>query len=684
MGYLKFSPDLFLESQELNRLKYFLDTFGFRYFFRKSALSYGLIDQNHFELNALTNQYLFDSFLSLPNGLVSQSLTVNSIDVNPLLAISSAGEFIFQEKKQTISIPNNNTWYWVKIAFAYTTIERGSWSIDINGNITEPNLGGDLTTILRGQPNFPSRIKFKNSLNNILEYDVVSVIDSNNAILAGTSFIAESNLQLVVVGTFSPGSVPTSSEKEIFQYDYCNITLTQEITLNTPTFKIQDSEFFLARVKNNGGVISVQDKRTEFYRFRGDFENKFRIFIENPLFGIEKIKYNRKFSDLQKNIVYLSWSFRSNSYLINSNANIITLNAGQGGKYKTVADVNDDDFTGWRLYVSDGSYLEIKDCVVNGSQVDLYFDIFNIDKFSNDGGITFTNEDINITPPCEEIEIIASSVFDESISSGNENEITNEKFVFPINEITPFIHLFVINDNCQYDIKYRYKNYNEYSEEFNLNDDASFGYYNESAFDSNGEFLPIVLASSYSVNVSNGYINVYSNSLITLKINNDALNHDWITHTLTNSDLDVIASGVNFYLQTAPGQPNNEKYIKYKIIGKTCFLQFLLLNSNVSATPFSGVQIKLPNNILAKSEFGGSGTFRNTFTPLTDSPSNNTASPGEVAEDHTVVRVGTSSFISQYGDSIIITPGRGQFNNFAGGGTDNLNWQGSIFFEIEQ
>lgn len=514
MSYIKFSPDLFLEKQELNRFKKFLDDDGFRAFLLANSLRFGLVDKQYYK-GSLQNEFL--------NGEITEGAAL-TISNNAISAIDSSGNFISKDAQVNIATTPDSNWYWVKIKHKFSSVEKGVVAIDINGNLT-----GDANCrfleVLRGQPNFPARIKFVGSTGNLLEYDVLDVIDDQNAILDNSSFTAESDLQYIVIGTFTPTSVPADTDKEIFQYDSCEFTLVQEtIANNRPTF-IEGTEFFLARIKNNGSTLVIQDKRTDFWQVKADFfaNNIWQNSIVN--FGIEKVKFNDQKSTRDKNVVYLSWTFRSTNYSINSNLNIVTIVGGQGGRYKTVNDFFDGDFDGYRLYTTDGTYSIVKSSIKTGGQINLYLDTLDIDKYSTDGGTTFTSDEIVLTPDAEEIQVICKAQEDVSQSSIHidESQLSDQIFDFPINTSLAKFELLVYSETqCLFEISYRLKHTDVYGKEWTMQGDTSFGYYTEKAFDSTGNFLPIVNSNTYGANLAGGYIVTYSSNLLKLQLSSSA------------------------------------------------------------------------------------------------------------------------------------------------------------------
>lgn len=514
MSYLKISPNLFLEKQELNRLKRFQDTDSTRAFLLANSLKFGLINKQFFN-SSLQNEFL--------NGKIIQGTTL-TISHEAISAIDSNGNIITRDATLNIATTADSNWYWVKIKYRLTPNEKGIVAIDANGNLTG-DANCKFTEVLRGQPNFPSRIKLVDSALNTLEYDVLEVIDDQNAILDNDTFLAEVNLKYKVIGTFTPSSVPEDADKDIFQYDDCELTLVAETVLNTPPTFVDGEEFFLARIKNNGISLIIQDKRTEIWRPKTDlFNNNIRN-TAISWFGVEKVKYNDVNTPRDRNLVYLSWNFRSTNYSVNSNLNILTIIGGQGGKYKTVNDFTDGDFDGCRVYTSDGKYSIIKSSIKTGGQINCTLDVLDIDKYSNDGGSTFTGSQVVITPDAEEIEVICKAQEDHSESSTHIDEVqlSDKRFVFPISIDLAQIELIVYdNPTAIFEISYRFKHDDIYSAEFTMPADTASGYYTEKAFDGTGNFLPIVLSNNYAQNLAGGYITIYTAGLITLTINSQA------------------------------------------------------------------------------------------------------------------------------------------------------------------
>lgn len=483
---LNFVPNLFLEVAELNRFKDSLDTYGFRKHILQNTESYGLIKNETVDPNFLNGKVQID---------LDDEFGNKTIKINELFGIDSFGNFIYHPIKRSIIIPNDNNWYWVRVTYQESVQEKGTFSISSNGNLV--GSGSELLSILRGQPNFPSRIKFLNSTQNTLEYDILEVIDNQNAIvshpaltnLGSSEFIPETGLTIGVVGTFTPGVVVPTNDKYPFRYDSTLIEILQESTLNTKPPYIVNSNFYIARCKIISGVLVIQDKRTEFWESKG---SKRSLNIErntNPLIGVENIKWNHVNTPADRNIVEIGWGMRTQNWSVDTSNNILTLfGSSKGGKFKSVEDFTDGDFNGWRLYSQNGKYSKVLSSVKQGSSINLSLDTLDIDNFSIDGGST-TNSGTDwvlVTPDCEEVEIRCIP------ESSDGQPFMTKVFCFPVNTLLAKLELVVYkNPSCRYEISYRYKSFKEYID-YSLIPNDEVGYYDETSFlISTGELKPL-------------------------------------------------------------------------------------------------------------------------------------------------------------------------------------------------
>lgn len=538
MSYLSFAPNLFLETQELERFHKFVDTDGFRKNILQNSITFGLI-KNYNDLPFLNGRVERD--LDTTTGL--KTIKIRSVE-----AIDSRGLFISSPGVNNIPVPSDGQWHFVEITHRYDTIEVGKVTLSINGDLT--GVGTKFTEVLRGMPNFPARIRLVNSQHNTLEYDVLEVIDDTHAVLMhpavnGTgvaTFDVEQGLDYAVVGTFTPGVAVPQSDKYPFRYDSMSYALvpenTQTSTQNIQSAVISDisdsqrpdrsTTFTLARVKVQGSDILIQDFRTKFWETKGshtpiEIEEK-----SNPLIGVEYIKWQNTLSPANTNEVFIAWGMRSQNWAIDTNNNIVTLfGSSLGGTYKTVDDFTNGSFNGWRIYTQNGQYSRIVSSVKQGQAINLTLDVLNVNNFSNDVGETFNNEGeqaqwLLVVPDCEEIEIkctphkitnrplatlsvAESNIVEQSLTFNNNTECS---FVFPINTLIGRCDLDVyLNPTCLYNIQYRYKTEKTYSEYRTLPVDT-VGYYLEKSFDDRGHLRSIEDRSRfpYSPKPIEGYI----------------------------------------------------------------------------------------------------------------------------------------------------------------------------------
>lgn len=471
MSNIKFSSNLFLEEQELNRFAKFLDDDGWRLALLKNSISFGLVN------NSIDGQ--FDNFR------VEQGTNAGTYKHAEGVAIDSEGKFLRKVAIDNIAIPDDDTWYYVKIAHEYSNLEVGLVDIDSSGNIT--GTGTFFTEVLRGQPNIPAKVKFSNASLNTGEYDVLEVVDDENTILSGVSFQAETDLTYVVVGSFTPDAAPSAGEKDIFNYD------SAAFTLQTSSTKTAGIEFFLARVKNNGGVISIEDKRIEIYRDKADYQNQNIDRSANPLIGVEAVKYDDDFSTRDENILDVGWAFRSSNWTTNSSTNLVTINGGVGGKWKTTTPFVNGDLDGWRLYTEDGKYSIIRSSLESGSQINLTLDSLDPDRYANG------SQQLIVCPNSDNITI-------HIISDQSANNLVEVKKTFPINEPIGRFKIVVYADpTASYLVKYSYGQGKEHDIWRDIPTDTDEGYLTEDSFDANG-IQQASIRQTYTSHATNGYI----------------------------------------------------------------------------------------------------------------------------------------------------------------------------------
>lgn len=564
---LKFVPNLFLEVTELNRFKDSLDSEGFRKQLLEQTESYGLVK----------NQKTDATFL---NGKVEQD--VDNIDgdktikIRELFGVNQLGLFIYQPEVTQIVVPSDENWYWVRVSHQYTTKEKGTFSIDVDGNLVG-SVDAELLTIFRGMPNFPTRITFLNSAENTLEYDVLEVTDNQNAVLQHPSltiggdsdFVAETDLEIAIVGTFTPGVVIPSPDKYPFQYDSCYLQLVEETSYNQRPAYTSGTHFDLARIRLSGAGLIIQDKRTEIWESKGaqkilDIER-----VSNPLIGVENVKWDHELASADTNIVEIAWGMRSQNWSVDTNLRQLTLfGSATGGKFKTVADFTDNDFNGWRVYTQNGKYSKVLSSTKTGSAINLVLDVLDIDNYSDDGGVTINasnGEWVLVVPDADSIDIKCSP------SESELQEFMTKTFNFPINTLLGKLQLVVYKTtSCLYNIQYRYKSYKEFTEFVPIDTDTGSGYYDESSFNVEGGNLKSNPADrtkkTYTTNAVEGFIELvmapHSNSNFRAKVDKgDIIGvNSFSSLASTLYELEVGVSDWYQYLTGSPSLPGDDVY----------------------------------------------------------------------------------------------------------------------------
>src|SRR6202012_2610773 len=225
------------------------------------------------------------------------------------------------------------------------------------------------------------------------------------------------------------------NNKYPFQYDGMYYQILTETQTNTrPSPYIQGQEFYIARFKISGSDVIIQDKRIEYWETKGsELVINLDRSGEDPLIGVESVQWQANTSPSDKNIVNIAWGMRSSNWSVNSSQDILIINQGLGGKFKTVNDFSDHDFDGWRVYTANGKYSNITNSVKQGGAINLTLDVLDIDNYSVDGGTTFISQEVVIVPNCEEVEIqcIATGLNPSGALINSPN--CNTTFCFPVN-----------------------------------------------------------------------------------------------------------------------------------------------------------------------------------------------------------------------------------------------------------
>jgi hypothetical protein len=460
MSKLKFNANIFVGVQEWNKLQENI---------RNSIIRNLLINTDGFGIVRQLNIPEIGNIDLSTSFYVSKSGTpYDEVIINEGAAIDIDGNFIINPIKKHIKIPADNVHYSIVVSYDKTNKESGLVSVDSNGAIT--GLNTDFTKTLRGFGEFNSRIRFLNSVNgNSRDYEVAKVFDDVSAILIG-DFTSESNLEYGIFGTFLDGYQVPIEDAMILEHDYFKYSL---ILTSDEEAIIKDREFLIARVFNSGVDVTVEDVRSDWWESEAmSYLKDLKRDLPNRLLGVESVKWDLSTSPKDENIVQLGWNFRCSNYTIDTNSKKISLLIGQGGIFKDTSYFSVGDFTNWRVYSTNGKFVNVIDSQKTGTQIVLTTDVLIPEDFNGVGMLY-------ICPPFEGIE------FKVEGKIGDINEKIKETFYFNINDAFGVFRLKSVQDKTFYSLRYRYKTFGDFTswKDFNID---SVGYYDETSYDEEG------------------------------------------------------------------------------------------------------------------------------------------------------------------------------------------------------
>lgn len=626
MANFKLTEDLFLGVQELQTLTSFIKEQGYLKLFLQNVESFGIVQNSSLFLNSVVGD-------ASSNFRITQSATTGFLDIDSGVAIDSSGNLIIQDSKAAVlEVPQDSAWYWIRIKHKTSPIEMGTVSIDTTGQLT--GSGTRFTEVLRGgDTSVSSRVTFSNEdgspVNNIGDFEVVDILSDTQAILQGV-FSNETNLQYAVTGTFTPGVTPTSNSKFPFQYDSCELTLVPEVVNGLPPYQPTDNlnqSFFIYRVRNINGTISIEDKRERSENgFRQIFQTKPSFDLKNfinqklPIVGVETVKFGERNTPKVENKVQVGWGFRSTSFTVDSNASSITLNNGSGGKFASTGDFTNGDFNGYRLYVvpptvdgndpfnsvTNNTVYRITNSVINSTSIVLTLEYLNPTDF-------VLGSSVVIVPEADGIEILAEPILLASTIPATQ---ARKLFEFNIAQGFGVLDLPVYDAAVDYKISYRLKSFKTYGNFVDIGDGTYFG---EDSFDANGNIIIPSIPKSYTdgnlqlVRASDSYQNIINQVFRGDSVGVDIINVPLIVNSTNNVvNLEVGVTNTNVILSSPGTVTFDSEYIINLPIsgvqeGNEFYIQF---NFNRTTSPANNIIIKYGANT-----DGSGGT--NVFEPIT-------------------------------------------------------------------
>lgn len=386
---VKFSENLFISVEELNRLKSSIGENGWKRFAKNLVSKFGIaVNDNN------TN------FIPIINSTETDTLTIQTG-----IAFDADMNIIVLDSAVNASLPHSQLAsgykYWLILRHAITHNEAGTVSITDAGALT--GVGTKFTEVLRGQPDFPTKVKLESDVNNG-EYEVVEVSSDTSAILAG-SFTNESGKKYSVIGTFTPGFIPNEENRQIYSYDSCEIEI---VMANEKPVINEGYDFILASVEyvdnmNNGYDMVLNDYRADYLlNFSFDDEEV----AENKELAKDGIVTLVKESVVgldEKGILVellMEHGFTVTDFTVDATLSgyKFTINSGSSNYITSASTLPDHMFKGWWiLNRANMQYCEITDSLDK---------ILSITKI-NSLAVTGTT-DIILIPPFNEIEYSVS------------------------------------------------------------------------------------------------------------------------------------------------------------------------------------------------------------------------------------------------------------------------------------
>ena len=324
MGKVKISPNLFLEVNELNRMRRFIEDDGYKLIIRNLTKAFGVassVNTDYFKVSVKAG-------------------TSDTVTVNSGVAFDSDLNIIKLKENVDLTIPYSTIRQWIIIRYAASNDEEGTVSISGQGALR--GSGTEFLSVLRGQPNFPTKVRFSNSSHNTEEYEVIDVTSDTTATLAG-DFTTEDNLKYQVIGTFTPGFAPDDEDKAIYEYDGCEISIIE--SEDVPS--LEDGEFIIASVVNDNGLNVTDERSRNMFDYIQEQDATAQA-VSNPLVALRRTAL---FEDSMMLDIQFEWGYKVLTYEITNTttSNIFTITRGES-KYIDGGTITDGMFAGWLLF----------------------------------------------------------------------------------------------------------------------------------------------------------------------------------------------------------------------------------------------------------------------------------------------------------------------------------------------
>lgn len=254
MSRINIHRGTFLEKEELKRMLSFLENRSDVLAILSSSISYGIVSSGAVAGKPFS---------------VTISETKNAIDIAGGYIVTSNNKVFELTNVSAFPIPMDNKFYWLKVTPSEYNYENGVVQIDVSGNVSgNVSFKGIVRSQSSGVATCIRFVKSDGSIpRNSYVYQVVDIVDDNNIVLSGGHvFVKESDLKVIVLGSIPMGGRFTDEQLEgLYTFTGVNVSLVQEQAVGQAPEKGAD-EFYIARIKNNGGDIVWNDERLEFWK----------------------------------------------------------------------------------------------------------------------------------------------------------------------------------------------------------------------------------------------------------------------------------------------------------------------------------------------------------------------------------------------------------------------------------
>lgn len=257
MSKINIHRGTFLEKEELVRMLSFLNDRDDISAVLSASVSYGIVSSGSKAGSAFS---------------VVTSSKGNAVDIAGGYIITPANKAFKLANLSEFAIPADNKFYWIKLSPRERNYEDGTVQVDVSGNVSgNVSFNGVVRSQSSGVPTCIRFVKSDGSTpNNNHVYQVVNIVDDNNIVLSGGQvFVKESDLRVIVLGSISMGRRFTDEQLEgLYTFTDIAVSLVEETSAGETPEKNED-EYYIARIRNNGGNIVWSDERSEFWSLGG-------------------------------------------------------------------------------------------------------------------------------------------------------------------------------------------------------------------------------------------------------------------------------------------------------------------------------------------------------------------------------------------------------------------------------